>query len=182
MRLPRRLRSRAALLVPLIASAALAAPDNAPVLIDTTPVPIAEVLTKGKERVSELQDTQRGIVEVQEGAKRSRDVIKLNCVNDRMLQMKGLLTVSDSAMSNLNEAVARHDDDSANHEYQRLGILVQKGKVLGTEAQNCVGEDVSYVGGIQVTVEIDPSIPVREVTSFDLPGLDTSRPPSASNP
>jgi hypothetical protein len=164
----------------LLASAALAAPD-APPAVEANLTP-SETLAQAKEYVSKMQDSLRSIVQLQEVAKKRKDIIRLNCVNDKLLQTKGLLTLSDGAMGNLNEAVAKNDENGRAHEYTRLTILYQKVLVLATEAGNCVGEDLSYVGTQTNSWEVDPAIPQRDVTAFDTPGVDPSRPPSASLP
>ncbi|MFM9469817.1 hypothetical protein ACKI1K_44555, partial [Streptomyces scabiei] len=91
------------------------------------------------------------IVQLQELAKKQKDIIKLNCTNDKLLQVKGHLALTDQAMANLNEAMAKADDDARKHEFTRVTILYQKVLVLGTEAENCIGEDLSYVGATTVT-------------------------------
>lgn len=174
--------TRIAAFVLLGASVAFAAPDAPPApTVDTNLSPSA-MLTQAKDYVSKMQDSLRTIVQLQELAKKQKDIIKLNCVNDKLLQVKGHLAVTDGAMSGLNEAVAKSDDDARSHEYTRVTILYQKVLVLSTEAGNCIGEDLSYVGSTVVTVDIDPAIPQRDVTAFDVPAVDTTRPPVASSP
>jgi len=139
-----------------------------------------ETLEGAKDYVSKMQDVLRRVVGLQETAKKQKDIIKLNCVNDKLLQVKGHLAVSDKAMASLNEAIAKVDDAGRRHEYSRLTILNQKVSVLGTEATNCVGEEIGWVGEGTVQVEIDNSIPAEDVTAPGLPQLDTGRPPQAS--
>jgi hypothetical protein len=127
-----------------------------------------------------MQDTLRRVVELQEVAKKQKDIIKLNCVNDKLLQVRGHLAVNQQAMANLNEAIAKGDDGSRQHEFTRVTILYQKVQVLGTEAENCIGEDLSYIGQARVDVEIDPSIPQNDPTDPGFPQVDVSRPPLAS--
>jgi hypothetical protein len=183
MRAPRTAFPRsAALLVVAAATGALAAPDTAAPPAVRTNLSSTEALTQAKEYVSKMQDSLRRIVQLQEVAKKQKDVIKLNCVNDKLLQVKGHMAVTEQAMSGLNEAVAKSDEEGREHEYTRVTILYQKVLVLGTEAENCIGEDLSYVGETTVTVEIDPSIPQRDVTAFDLPAIDTTRVPVATSP
>jgi hypothetical protein len=140
-----------------------------------------ETLTQSKEYQAKMLDTQKRIVELQDVAKKQKDIIKLNCVNDKLLQVKGHLAVNDQAMTSLNEAIAKNDDGARQHEFTRVTILYQKVTVLGTEAENCIGEDLSYVGQSRVDIEIDPSIPQVDVTDPGYPQLDTTRPPLASS-
>lgn len=168
----------------LIGTGALAAGDNR----NEVDLPVSkqanlsaqETLTQAKTYVGRMQEVLQHIVKLQEVAKKQKDIIKLNCVNDKLLQVRGHLAVADKAMSALNEAIARSDDAGRNHEYSRISILHQKATVIDTEANNCVGEEISVVGPPRVDVEIDPSIPIADVTDPGFPQLDYGRPPQAS--
>ncbi len=183
---PRRWMVRVAPFVLLVGSGAFAANDKDGAQAD---LPFAkqanlspqETLTQSKEYQTKMLDTQKRIVELQDVAKKQKDIIKLNCVNDKLLQVKGHLAVNDQAMTSLNEAIAKNDDGARQHEFTRVTILYQKVTVLGTEAENCIGEDLSYVGQSRVDIEIDPSIPQVDVTDPGYPQLDTTRPPLASS-
>ena len=56
----------------------------------------------------------------------------------------------------------------------------QKVTVLGAEAENCIGEDLSFVGATRVDVEVDPNIPQYDPTQPGSPFIDITRPPEAS--
>lgn len=165
----------------LLASGALAANDDTKAA--PTPSESAtpqDALAQSKDYVSKMQTTLRRVVSLQEKARKQRDIIMLNCVNDKLLQVKGYLAVNDQAISSLNEVIAKGDDAGRGHQLARVAILHQKVTVLGTEAENCVGQDLSYVGASRVEVEISPNIPINEVTTPPFPRLDVSRPPIAS--
>lgn len=175
---------RTAPLALLVGSAALAA-DNRP----EAELPFAkqanlsaqETLAQAKEYVSNMQDTHRKVVALQDKAKVQKDIIKLNCVNDKLLQVRGHIAVADKAMTGLNDAIARSDEPGRQHEFGRITIIYQKVSVLGTEAGNCVGEEIFTLGeGGRVEVEVDPSIPAADVTDPGMPQLDLARPPQAS--
>lgn len=136
--------------------------------------------TQAREYYRKMQDTQRNVTFLQAKAKKEKDMVKLNCVNDKLTQLKGHMTVTDQSMSALSADVAKSDDTARQHEFTRITILYQKVVTLGTEAEQCIGEDVSYVGATQVDVEIDPSIPPTDPTQPDLPVPVVTRPPEAS--
>jgi len=83
-------------------------------------------------------------------------------------------------MAALQEAVTRADEGERTHEFTRLTIVNQKVLVLGAEAENCIGEDLSFVGATKVDVEIDPNIPIYDPTQPPAPGIDIERPGEAS--
>jgi hypothetical protein len=139
-----------------------------------------ETLAQSKDYYKKMLDTQKRIQQLQAKAKKDKDVVKLNCVNDKLTQVRGHMTVTDQSMASLNADIARGDDASRQHQFTRITILYQKVVTLGTEAEQCIGEDVSYVGATRVDVEIDPSIPPEDPTQPDLPVPDVQRPPEAS--
>ena len=49
-----------------------------------------------------------------------------------------------------------------------------------TEAENCIGEDVSYVGETKVEVDVDPSIPDVPTEPAPVPPMDVTRAPEAT--
>jgi hypothetical protein len=59
-------------------------------------------------------------------------------------------------------------------------VATQKVQVLVTEAENCVGSDLSFIGETLIETEVDPNIPVEDVTEPGFPYPTASRPPEAS--
>lgn len=139
-----------------------------------------ETQAQARDYYKKMQETQRRVTQLQAKAKKDKDMVKLNCVNDKLTQLNGHMTVTDQSMSSLTLDIAKSDDTARQHEFTRITILYQKVVTLGTEAEQCIGEDVSYVGATRVDVEIDPSIPPEDPTQPDLPVPVVTRPPEAS--
>jgi hypothetical protein len=140
-----------------------------------------EMLGQGKEYFKAMNDTLAHIQTLQQTARRQKDIIKLNCVTDKLVQAKVNVNIAEQAMTSLQETISRSDEGGRTHEFTRLTIVNQKVLVLGTEAENCIGEDLSFVGATRVDVEIDPNIPTTDPTTPPTPSIDVSRPPPASN-
>ena len=139
-----------------------------------------QTLSQSQKYMSKMRETQTNIQKLQDQARSKKHIIKLNCVSDKLVQVKGHLAVADQSFTALNTAAARGDDAGRKHEYTRMTILFEKVTVLGTEAENCIGEDASYIGSTKVDVDIDPNIPDDDPTQPQLPLPDVSRPPEAS--
>jgi hypothetical protein len=139
-----------------------------------------ETLTQSKDYYKKMQETLRRVQTLEVKAKKDKDMVKLNCVQDKLTQLKGHMIVTDQSMASLASDIARGDDMGRQHQFTRVTILYQKVVTLGTEAEQCIGEDVSYVGATRVDVEIDPSIPPYDPTVPDLPVPVVTRPPEAS--
>jgi len=114
-----------------------------------------------------------------EQIRQQKDIIRLNCVLDRLAQAKANVSIADSAMRSLNDAVARRDEGSAAHEYARMTILQQKVQVLSGEVDACVGEDIAYVGATRVDVDVT-GVPPDDYTTPPPPTQVVDRPPVAS--
>jgi hypothetical protein len=139
-----------------------------------------ETEAQAKDYYKKMLETQRHVQTLQTKAKKDKDMVKLNCVNDKLMQLRGHMKVTDQSMSTLSIDVAKGDDTARQHEFTRMTILYQKVVTLGAEAEQCIGEDVSYVGATRVDVEIDPSIPPEDPTQPELPVPVVTRPPEAS--
>jgi hypothetical protein len=127
-----------------------------------------------------MTDTRARIEKLLSKAKDKKDVIMIVCVDDKLVKVKGHIAVADQSMSTLETALSRSDEGARQHEFMRLTILFQKVTVLGTEAENCIGEDISYVGETKVEEEVDPSIPKDDPSEPSLPLPEVNRPPAAT--
>lgn len=140
-----------------------------------------------EEMVNQAKDYGRNMTEVlkrtqtlQEQAKREKDIIRLNCVTDKVVQVRVNISIAEQSVAALQEAVTRVDEGERTHEFTRLTIVNQKVQVLGAEAENCIGEDLSFVGATRIDVEVDPNIPQYDPTLPPAPGIDIERPGEAS--
>jgi hypothetical protein len=139
-----------------------------------------EMLDQGGQDMRQMQDGLKRVVELQELARKQNDIIKLNCVNDKLVQVKAAINIGERATTDMNEAIARNDDGARAHAFTKLTITTQKTQVLVTEAENCVGQDLSFVGQTQVITEVDPNIPSEDPTTPPNPFPPIDRPPLAS--
>lgn len=177
--------SRVMWLLLLVAPAALAAdavvnpspvgPPAAP----AAPAPIEEKLTvsgpemlrQGQEYRQQIQGITFQIQTQSEQAKRDKDVIRLNCLLDKLTQVRVNASMLDQALQSLQEAVSRRDESAQLHEYTRVTIVNQKAQVLRTEADACIGAETNYIGATKVMVEVPQDI-----------SDDADQPPPANPP
>lgn len=110
-------------------------------------------------------------------ALQQKDLIKLNCLNEKISQGQGHVKEAEQALSALSEAIGRDDSEERVHELSRIRIYYQKVLVLSAEAENCAGEEASYVGGSQIEVEVDPTVPQGDPTDPGLPAPNFTMPP-----
>ena len=139
-----------------------------------------DMVTQSEGYLDKARDDLSRVVGLQEVARKQKDVIRLNCVNDKLLQVKQLLNIGETAATNLQEAIARSDEDARYHEFSRVTISTQQVTVLSTEAEDCVGGGDVFLGPTTIsvtapdqpdnpTVQAQPGIPVVEPISFGTP-------------
>ncbi len=101
-----------------------------------------------------------------EAARAARDVVKTLCLNDKLSQIDVATRSARDRQSSLQAAVQRGDSELANHEFTVLTVLRQRAEQLNAEANQCIGEEVAFVGQTQVTTTVDPNLPGGDSTSY----------------
>ncbi|MDY7229015.1 hypothetical protein [Hyalangium rubrum] len=147
-----------------------AAPPAAPMpsLQKASEVPDPEKLERSAKAIAGMRTALREVLEKLEEARRTKDVVKLNCVNEKLTQIKGLLRISEQADVGLQESVARKETTSAEHEYTKVMIAQQKVSQLRSETEECIG---------QLAFRTDENLSVEVEEPRDLPGGDPTKPP-----
>lgn len=135
-----------------------------------------EQLSQADSYINKMRAILARMDKLAEMARKDRDIIKLNCVNDKLIQVKGNLNLGEQARESLKVAAARNDDGTRNHEFAKLTIIYQKVTVLGQEAEACIGEEISYVGKTRVEIEVDKDIPQEDPTVIPPPPPPVERP------
>jgi hypothetical protein len=141
-----------------------------------------EMLRQGQEYRQQIQSIVFQIQAQSEQAKRDKDVIRLNCLLDKLTQVKVNGNIMDQALQGLQDALSRRDDSAQLHEYTRVTIINQKAQVLRSEADACVGAESSFVGKTKVMVEAPQGISDNpdQPPPADQPTTVIDRPPVAS--
>jgi hypothetical protein len=128
----------------------------------------AEKVRRSAEALARMRQVLRDVLAKLEEARNTKDVVKLNCVNEKLTQIKGLLRISEQADVALQEAVAKRESSSADHEYTKVTIARQKVEQLRSEAEECIG---------QLAFQTDENLNVEVEVPDNLPGDETTNPP-----
>jgi hypothetical protein len=112
-------------------------------------------------------------------ARDKHDFIRLNCINEKLTAVKGLLKVSEQADISMQEAIVRGDAEASLEQYEKISIARGKGDQLLTEAESCVGEMSVYTGTTTVEVTGGDDKPVPPIPPPNAPEIAV-RPPAAS--
>src|SRR3954447_10516083 len=78
-----------------------------------------EMTQQAADYMGKMNGVEARVVKLQDQARAKKDVIKLNCVSDKMVQIKGHKAVADQSMNGLQSAVGRNDTPAREHEFTR---------------------------------------------------------------
>ncbi len=137
-----------------------------------------DMIRQGKEYRTNMDKVLAELQTMVEQSRKQKDVIRLNCVMDKLAQVKVSMNIADEAIEKLQEGVSRNDEGASFHEYTRITIVNQKVQVLQNDGQTCVGAELNYIGATRVEVEA-PELPAG-VTDPSLDPAPLERPPVAS--
>jgi len=142
----------------------------------------AEMLAQGREYRGQIEAIVLQIQTQVQQAKSDKDVIRLNCLLDKLTQVKVNGNMMDQALQALQDMISRRDEGAALHEYTRVTIINQKVQVLRTEADACVGAETNYVGPTRVFIEVPPGLQddVDQPPPAEPPASVVERPPPGS--
>jgi hypothetical protein len=140
-----------------------------------------EMTSRAGGMVAEMESIQGRLTALQQQARESRDIIKLNCVNDKLLQVKQLLNIADAARVSLGEAVSARNEGDRYHQYTVITVSSEKARVLRDEAEACIGEELVFQGRASIDVDAPdiPDDPTR-TDPFALAAFDIERPTYAT--
>ena len=136
-----------------------------------------EMQKKTDELIGAMREGLKEVIKVQKIARKQQDVIKLNCVNDKLLQVKQLLNIAEGANTDMQEAIEQVNENERYHQYGKVVIGAEQVSGLVEEAKNCIGEELIYIGPL--TIDVDrPDIDDPDQNPF--PEVDIEPPAYAS--
>ena len=94
------------------------------------------------EEAEQTRADARHIQHLQQLARKEKDVIKLNCVNDKLVQVKPQMNIADRAESDLETA----SDASRMAVFDQISQAAENVRRLREEADQCIGEPIQTGG------------------------------------
>jgi hypothetical protein len=140
-----------------------------------------EMLKAVSEYRKSMTGVAHGIEQQLTQARKEKDLIKVNCLSDKLIQANANLSVAERSFRNMQEAIRRDNEGGAFDQYSRIAILNQNVQTLVIEANSCIGADLSFVGAVKIEVTTE-GVPGGDPTAAEeeegAPGI--TRPPPAS--
>ena len=136
---------------------------------------------RARRGVDQMRQLAGQVDKLSQQARSEKDIVKLNCVNEKLNQVRGLLKVSEQAEADLKEANARREDEQSLHAFTKLGIAGKKVAALRQDAEQCIGQLAFYNDEkTQVDVEIPAGLPKDDPTTAVSSPTIVNRPSPAS--
>lgn len=148
---------------------------------DIERIPNSEKVKNSAQALTTMRDSLRDVIPKLEEARATKDVVKLNCVNDKLTQIKGLLRISEQSDVTLQEAIAKKEDVAINHEYRKVSLAKDRVKQLRAEAEECIGQLAFRTDqNLNVDVDVPDDLPKGDPTVVLTPPTYDLRQPPAS--
>ena len=112
-----------------------------------------EMATEADRIIEEMEAIHVRVLQLQASARKAKDVIKLNCVNERLLAVKQLLNIAEAAQNDMVEAISGGDRTSQVHYYGQVKLASERAAAERDGAEGCIGEEIIFVGPTEVDVD-----------------------------
>lgn len=124
-------------------------------------------LSQADQIIGHMEQTSGTVRRQLEQARAARDVVKTLCLNDKLSQIDVATRSAKDRQAALQAAVQRNDAELADHQFTVLTEHRRRAEQLAAEANQCIGEEVAFVGQTQVSVQVDPNIPDTDTTTLN---------------
>lgn len=133
--------------------------DGIPDKAMATKLPPGERLTKAQKMVTTMKKSLVSVEALLEKTRtQSRDLQKINCINEKLVSIKGYVKVSEKSYIDLKDANERQDSEASVHHYTLVAISDSKVERLSGDARLCVGDVAQIDDSTERQVTVDPDI------------------------
>ncbi|MFO0607838.1 MAG: hypothetical protein U0324_32035 [Polyangiales bacterium] len=137
----------------------------------------ADQLREAGAVIETMNGQRRQVSDLLDRARQERDIIKVNCLNDKLTQIDVTLRSAREHQDLLQTAVSINNDGQRNHEFQLMTIFRQRSQNLEAEARECIGEDTgTFDRDSRNTFIVDPNIAEQDTTTLTPDMLTPDRP------
>lgn len=142
--------------------------------------------TKDKKlRAAKMLEDARAVLkradDLQAQARGAKDIVQLNCVEEKRTQIQGLTKISEQASTRMEAAIAQSSNSKVNHEFTKMLVAGRKIGNLKAELEQCVGKLAVHAGDTQVEIVDQPTADTFDPTEAPAPTLGPAVPPIASS-
>jgi hypothetical protein len=135
-------------------------------LTDLKTMTLDQLVTAAEAMMNSMNETMKSGFEMIKDARGKQDLQRMNCLNEAMSGLKGLMRISEQNMMDLQDKVARKDIEGARHEFVKISIASSKAKEIDTQLKACGGPSAEGIFEVEPIIEKDFDV--------DLPKEDSS--------
>lgn len=137
------------------------------------PLTLQEMRVAVNNSLTAAAEDEKSVHRLRIAAKKDKDVIKLNCVNDKLVQINGLLNLLDDSVEAFKAASIENDTDAARDPHGEIASKSTQIRRLKEEAMACFGDELGDMADGEVEVD-GPDMPDDPTQGF--PGNDLEPP------
>lgn len=130
---------------------------------------------------TEIREALEHAEMVRVGAYRSRDIIRMTCIDDKLAQMRSVFRIVEPRFVSIRGV--RHDELIVRGQFSLIQQAVERVRALASEMEDCLGETLDVISGAQLNEGLPSPTSARETdpTRPQEPGASVDRPPEASS-
>jgi hypothetical protein len=125
-----------------------------------------DMIAEGTAAVTRMQNASGTVGRQLTQARGARDVVKTLCLNDKLSQIDVTTRSAQDRLSALQSAIARGDIEGAHHHFSILTAHRQHAEQVTSEANQCIGEEIAFVGATTTSMQVDEGIVSEPVTEY----------------
>jgi hypothetical protein len=147
----------------------------------TVKISVGEMSGRAASFQTQAQADLTHVVQLQAKARKDKDVIKLNCINDRLVQLKAQMNIFEASLSVLTAGLANPAGDNQGL-FNDVSVNADSIKRIRAEADVCAGEDLLKQ---ESSTTVDAPDIVDDPTTWDPewdPSMDDVEPPGYASP
>jgi hypothetical protein len=113
--------------------------------------------------VARMENQEARVGQQVAAARVQKDMVKVLCLTDKATQLE---TIVRAARERRRSIEGTADPALAAHDRAALGVLKERGDRLVAESQQCIGQEISFVGDSRVAMQVDPNLPPEDGESI----------------
>lgn len=100
-----------------------------------------EKISLARSAITEISEIEGYVANLLAQAEPEQDVVKIQCLNKKLAAVRAIVQVSDSALTQMTEALANGEDARADYEFRKIQTAQSKARQFRAEADICVGDE-----------------------------------------
>lgn len=115
------------------------------------------MMTDAERLAAEIHGVRVEVLGLQTEAREDKDMVRLDCIDDKLAQLDQLIAITGAARIDLAAAVSAGDREGRVHHHELVTLAREKATAVREEAEACVGDEMRFPGDADVSMD-DPGL------------------------